>query len=240
MALARLHVWNAGDLLKAVDLNGEFNNILLNPIALISPTTGVIVFTTAQTFPADQVTGSVASSVITSGTIAAGAILYYSTAATPRLDTRLIGTAGQLLIVSTSGLPIYSTGVTWESTSKTLYAQRLGTHRAGTVLTSDNFSLTTGWGTGATIGAIRGTDENFALTITAGPGVAANPVVTATFADGNWPTVPVGFVVFTGGTGAGVAPFGINQTPNSSGLVFQTFFTPVNGLTYTFSVLAMG
>src|SRR6185295_9114508 len=44
MALARAHVWVAGDLLKSADLNGEFNNILNNPISLISPSTGVINF----------------------------------------------------------------------------------------------------------------------------------------------------------------------------------------------------
>lgn len=51
MALARLHIWNPGDLLKSADLNGEFNNILNNPISLISPTTGTIVFTSNQTLP---------------------------------------------------------------------------------------------------------------------------------------------------------------------------------------------
>lgn len=44
MALARAHVWNAGDILKAADQNGEFNNILNNPISLISPSTGAINF----------------------------------------------------------------------------------------------------------------------------------------------------------------------------------------------------
>ena len=58
MALARVKVWNPGDVLTAADLNAEFNNLLNNPIALISPTTGVITFTTAQTFPANQVSGS--------------------------------------------------------------------------------------------------------------------------------------------------------------------------------------
>ena len=58
MALARVKVWNPGDVLTAADLNAEFNNLLNNPISLISPTTGVITFTTAQTFPANQVSGS--------------------------------------------------------------------------------------------------------------------------------------------------------------------------------------
>ncbi len=40
MALARVHVWAEGEVLSATDLNGEFNNLLNNPIALISPLIG--------------------------------------------------------------------------------------------------------------------------------------------------------------------------------------------------------
>jgi len=44
MALGRVTVWNSGQVLTAAAQNGEFNNILNNPIALISPTTGAINF----------------------------------------------------------------------------------------------------------------------------------------------------------------------------------------------------
>ena len=40
MALARVKTWNPGDTLTAADLNGEFNNLLNNALALISPLTG--------------------------------------------------------------------------------------------------------------------------------------------------------------------------------------------------------
>lgn len=40
MALSRVTTWAAGNTLTAAALNGEFNNILNNPIALISPFTG--------------------------------------------------------------------------------------------------------------------------------------------------------------------------------------------------------
>lgn len=44
MSLARVKVWNPGDVLTASDLNSEFNNVLSNPISLISPSTGAINF----------------------------------------------------------------------------------------------------------------------------------------------------------------------------------------------------
>ena len=40
MALSRVKSWIAGEVLYASDLNGEFNNILNNALALISPLTG--------------------------------------------------------------------------------------------------------------------------------------------------------------------------------------------------------
>jgi hypothetical protein len=44
VALARLVTFVPLTLIKSADVNGEFNNILNNPIALISPTTGAINF----------------------------------------------------------------------------------------------------------------------------------------------------------------------------------------------------
>lgn len=44
MSLARVKVWNPGDVLTASDLNSEFNNVLNNPVSLISPSTGAINF----------------------------------------------------------------------------------------------------------------------------------------------------------------------------------------------------
>lgn len=37
MALTRIKSWDAGEMLTADDLNGEFDNILGNPLTLISP-----------------------------------------------------------------------------------------------------------------------------------------------------------------------------------------------------------
>lgn len=42
MALARVKIWVADEVLSAADLNGEFNNIVNNPISLISPFTSSV------------------------------------------------------------------------------------------------------------------------------------------------------------------------------------------------------
>lgn len=132
MALARAHTWNPGDVLRSADLNGEFNNILNNPISLISPSTGAINFNlqshvslipgaiTATSATSGQalvsngstaaVWGSIGGSAVTSGVISAGAMLFFSTAASPLLDTLAIGTSGQVLTVSTAGKPAWAPG----------------------------------------------------------------------------------------------------------------------------------
>ncbi len=37
MSLSRVKVWVPGEVLTAADLNGEFNNLITNPMALITP-----------------------------------------------------------------------------------------------------------------------------------------------------------------------------------------------------------
>src|SRR5262245_32395781 len=75
MSLARITVWALGDQLTAEALNGEFNNILNNPISLISPALANVDldnFTlvdpvykhTIQTFTASDTTPSVAGGTI--------------------------------------------------------------------------------------------------------------------------------------------------------------------------------
>lgn len=86
MSLARAHTWAVGDLLKSADLNGEFNNILLNPIALISPSTGAINFNLQS-----HINLVITAISATSGST--GAVLTVSTAGTPVWTTSGSGSA---------------------------------------------------------------------------------------------------------------------------------------------------
>lgn len=82
MALSRIKVWIPGDVLTAADLNAEFNNLLNNPITLVSPTTGAINFS-----------------------------LLSHTNLVPTAITASSGSIGQVLSVSTGGTPAWITGV---------------------------------------------------------------------------------------------------------------------------------
>src|SRR5690349_10643857 len=82
MSLSRVKTWNPGDVLTAADLNGEFNNVLNNPITLISPTTGPINFN-----------------------------LQAHTNLTPSAITASSGSTGQVLQVSAGGVTVFSNPV---------------------------------------------------------------------------------------------------------------------------------
>ena len=80
MALARVKTWIPGDILTASDLNAEFNNILNNPVSLISNATSLV----------------------------AGDLLIASTDATPVLSRLALGSTTQYLgVASSSGQPAW-------------------------------------------------------------------------------------------------------------------------------------
>src|SRR5574338_204658 len=108
MALARVKTWNPGDILTANDLNNEFNNILNNPITLISPTTGVI------NFNSQAHTNFVLENVATTPTAAtSGRIVYNTALGYPQVDQGSVvrsiplvlstAVSGNALVVGTTG-----------------------------------------------------------------------------------------------------------------------------------------
>lgn len=272
MALAQVKTQNPGNTILSGDWNSEFQNILNNPITLISPTTGPINFNlqahtnfvvqAVSVDPTSTVAGRImfnstrnqlqvddgtviraVPSLVATGLVT-GLIPVVSSSNSMQFVTIPMGTSGQILTVTSSTLtPTFSAFTKLADqttvTSGELLAGRFGSKTVGTTLTGTNFSISSGWGSTAVLQSISGTDQAYTFTILTGSTMVANPTVTTTFADGNWPSAPLGMIQLTGGSGAGTA-LGINNTPTSSGQAFQMFFTPSTGKTYTFMVINFG
>jgi hypothetical protein len=106
VALARVKVWIPGDVLTAADLNAEFNNLINNPVSLISPTTGPINFA-----------------------------LQAHTNLLPAVVTGTSGSTGDLLTVSTAGTAIWAAPSSVLSTAPRIL-QVKGDTSTGTGITS--------------------------------------------------------------------------------------------------------
>jgi hypothetical protein len=131
MALSRITVWSAGQVLTAADLNGEFNNVLSNPLTLISPTTGNINFANNQAInfdlertASDPAAGSTGRLVfntaksqpqvddgtvirtipaLISTNITQGDLIVSASSGSGVWTIKSIGNAGQALVVTSSG-----------------------------------------------------------------------------------------------------------------------------------------
>jgi hypothetical protein len=106
----------------------------------------------------------------------------------------------------------------------------------GTPLVAGDFNLS-GWGTGATISNIVGTDTMCQFTITAGTTPNISPFVTLTYHDGAWPTAPLCMAQMIGGSGA-VSDFAAFST--TTGVVLTYDGLPVATNTYTVTLLSVG
>ena len=97
-----MKTWVAGDTLTAADLNAEFNNLLNNPISLISPTTGVINFDNKlhTNLPVSALSGTSGSTgqVATINT-AAGAVIW-ATPASGGVNPTIILDAGSAVFTT--------------------------------------------------------------------------------------------------------------------------------------------
>jgi len=109
MAISRVTTWSAGQVLTAAALNSEFNNVIVNPIALISPTTGAINFNL-------QSHTNLLPSALTATSGSTGNVLTYispgvvgwstvslSTASTPNFGSAVMGLVGTITSSQTGG-----------------------------------------------------------------------------------------------------------------------------------------
>lgn len=106
----------------------------------------------------------------------------------------------------------------------------------GTTIVSGDFILS-GWGAGATITAIHGSDMAHRFTITAGTAPSSSPTIQFTFHDGTWTQAPVIHTAITGGNGA-VTDLSIVKTATTYTLTYQGL--PVATKTYVFDVICIG
>lgn len=107
-----------------------------------------------------------------------------------------------------------------------------------TSLSSMAFTLSSGWGNTASVGATGGSDNAFVFSVTAGgTGIVANPTVTYTYVDGDYSTAgsatPIFVCTQTGGNDiyADASP----TAPGQTSVVITWFGTPTTAKTYTIS-----
>jgi hypothetical protein len=110
----------------------------------------------------------------------------------------------------------------------------------GTPLTTGDFALSAGWGTGASVAGVNGTDSAFGVSVTAGATPGANPTITLTWKDGAWPAAPIGVVCMRGSTLPPGATFAPSVVMSTNTIIIQFFGTPTSGTTYVFDVITMG
>jgi hypothetical protein len=109
---------------------------------------------------------------------------------TPTYDIELTaGAADNELVTNLASTRILN------SATNTLYrsGQLFNRFRAnlGTALAAGDFALSGGWGSTASVGTVRGTDQFFSFVVTsAGTGQGASPTITLTYHDGTWTTAP--------------------------------------------------
>lgn len=107
-----------------------------------------------------------------------------------------------------------------------------------TALTGIYFTLSAGWGSGASVSTIHGSDGAHYFTVTAGSsGFSIAPTITMSFADGAWTFAPIIDIDMMGGTGS-FADVGVSSTTTSYTATF--YDTPAPGATYIFRAILVG
>lgn len=106
----------------------------------------------------------------------------------------------------------------------------------GTPLVAGDFLLT-GWGTGATISSIRGTDTCFVIIVTAGTTPTISPTIVLTYHDGAWPFAPLSMAQMISGSGM---VSDINTATSTTQLTMTYDGLPVATKTYAIYALSIG
>jgi len=146
----------------------------------------------------------------------------------------------------TTGYAIAGTGSVFDMGGNELTAGASGTIASGILVFNDdsitgtaqtlgNVALTSGWGSGAAVGAVIGNTRLEQFTVTAGSSPGASPVLTITFPTPFWVT-PVCTITQTGGTFGELSNPSISVTKTAATITFSG--TPANGHTYTFVLTA--
>jgi hypothetical protein len=105
----------------------------------------------------------------------------------------------------------------------------------GATPTSAAFSLGAGFGSGATVTSIVGSDQRIQFVInSAGTGQAAYPSINYTFTGGPFPFAPIPQITRDGGNQSAVSVFASSSSVNGWGCLFGG--TPVDGESYQFIV----
>lgn len=137
-------------------------------------------------------------------------------------------------------VPVAITGAT--TVNNTLKAKRYFAS-LGTALVTGDFVLSGGWGAGAAVSAVTGTDQAWQATVTsAGAGQAANPTVTLTFKDLTWgASAPICDTKIQSTTDAAAKLLtAITDAPTQTTNVITYNDTPVVNKAYTFTSITIG
>jgi hypothetical protein len=106
----------------------------------------------------------------------------------------------------------------------------------GTSLVAGNFAIT-GWGSGAAISGVHGSDMAHRITITAGTSPSTFPTLALVFIDGPWAETPIIYAAMVSGSGQ-VSDFTL--TPGAAGYTLTYNGLPTAGETYTLNVICIG
>lgn len=194
MALSRVKTWVDGERLFAADQNGEFNNILNNPIALISPTTGAINFN-AQPHTGllpSAVTGTSGSTGGLVGILPSGSVGFIDVGSAASRVRGLIGNLSSQ--TGTFQADMYqmqsSSALTWMVSATSFHSANVGT--AGPVAGGRDKAA-----------AISSTEVHW-YAITTGPGSTTPASIVSSQAPPQGPVLPPGYF---GWTYLGASPY---------------------------------